>query len=240
MNKNITKSDLIDNPTTRVPVCLCLDTSGSMTSQESDETDSFPGAFTKSRIDALNEGINLFYDAVRNDEIASFAVDVSIVTFDSEAKCISDFRCVGEENPPPLLAFGMTALGEGVNLALDLLEKRKGEYKSTGVDYYQPWLVLMTDGEPNGSTEELSRAMARCTQLADAKKLSIFPILIGEETSANILAGFSPKRKPLHLKGIKFKEFFEWLSKSTQAVSRSTPGENVPLDMEGIKDWGTI
>lgn len=32
-------------------------------------------------------------------------------------------------------------MGEGVNLALGLLEKRKQEYKDKGVDYYRPWLI---------------------------------------------------------------------------------------------------
>ena len=32
----------------------------------------------------------------------------------------------------------MTCMGEGLSLALDLLEKRKAKYKATGVDYYQP------------------------------------------------------------------------------------------------------
>ena len=41
----ISLKDLIDNPTPRVPVCLCLDTSGSMSG---------------SPINELNEGIKLF------------------------------------------------------------------------------------------------------------------------------------------------------------------------------------
>ena len=50
-----------------------------------------------------------------------------------------------------LTANGNTPMGEGVRLALDLLDKRKQEYKDKGVDYYQPWLVLMSDGQPNGN-----------------------------------------------------------------------------------------
>lgn len=48
-------------------------------------------------------------------------------------------------------AEGMTCMGEGLSLALDLLEKRKTKYKATGVDYYQPILVVMSDGLPNGN-----------------------------------------------------------------------------------------
>lgn len=43
-------------------------------------------------------------------------------------------------------AEGMTCMGEGLSLALDLLKKRKAKYKATGVDYYQPILVVMSDG----------------------------------------------------------------------------------------------
>ena len=42
--------DLIENPTTRLPVCLCLDTSGSMNRTE--------GGITA--IDELNRGVQYF------------------------------------------------------------------------------------------------------------------------------------------------------------------------------------
>ena len=50
--------DLINNPTARVPVCLCLDTSGSMDGQP---------------INELNEGVRLFYEAIREDETALYS-----------------------------------------------------------------------------------------------------------------------------------------------------------------------
>ena len=51
-------------------------------------------------------------------------------------------------------------MGEGVDLALNLLEQRKAAYKATGVDYYQPILVLMSDGVYNALTDqELALAM---------------------------------------------------------------------------------
>ncbi len=43
-------------------------------------------------------------------------------------------------------------MGAGVEQALNILEKRKAEYSSKGVDYYQPWMVLMTDGYPTDDT----------------------------------------------------------------------------------------
>ena len=75
---------------------------------------------------------------------------------------------------------------------------------------------------------------------ANNKKLTIFPIGIGNSADMNVLKRFSPKRDPLKLKGLNFKEFFEWLSKSVSRVSQSTPGETVQLDLGGIKGWGEL
>ncbi|SHH23786.1 vWA domain-containing protein [Clostridium grantii] len=218
--------DLVNNPTARVPVCLCLDTSGSM--------DGTP-------INELNEGVRLFYEAIREDETALYSAEISIVTFGGEASLIEDFANIDRQPVAPILqAHGMTPMGEAVNLALDCLEKRKQEYKDKGVDYYQPWLVLMTDGAPNGSSSELSTAIQRTVELVNDRKLTVFPIGIGKDADMNILQQFSPTRKPLRLQGLKFKEFFDWLSKSVSKTSQSTPGEKVQLDVEGIKGWGEL
>ena len=227
MSDNLLRiEDLVNNPTARIPVCLCLDVSGSMSGE---------------RIDELNRGIELFYDAIKDDEVALYSAEISIVTFDDKATQLVDFASLElQPTPPKLTANGLTYMWEGVNLALDLLEQRKKEYQDKGVDYYQPWLVLMTDGEPNGDASEFSRAVSRTISLIDNKKLTIFPIGIGSDANLNILAKFSPNKPPLRLQGLKFKEFFTWLSQSVSKVSQSSPGEQVTLDTDAIKGWGSL
>ena len=216
--------DLVNNPTARVPVCLCLDVSGSMSGKA---------------IQELNEGVRLFYEAIREDDIALYSAEICIVTFGGRrAECICDFASLDiQPDPPVLKASGMTPMGEAVNMALDLLDQRKKEYRSNGVDYYQPWLVLMTDGAPNGDKGELSRAIARTTEAVNSRKLTIFPIGIGSDAAMKVLGEFSPKRAPLKLQGLKFQDFFAWLSKSVSTTSQSTPGDSVKLDLEGITVW---
>lgn len=257
MNGNLNQlrvQDLVNNPTPRVPVVLCLDTSGSMGAVEDDGTLQDRGETVyedgrtwnlvtggTSRISELQKGVQLFFEAIKEDEVAQFSAEICVVTFDSSVKCLEDFATVDRQPClPELQAVGDTHMGEGVNLALDLLEKRKQEYRDKGVDYFQPWLVLMTDGEANGDYSELSRAISRTNEMISNKKLTIFPIGIGPEAGMATLGKFSPKRRPLRLKGLKFKEFFAWLSDSVSRTSQSMPGESVKLNTDAINDWGTL
>lgn len=220
MALDIRAGDLVENPTPRVPVSLCIDTSGSMMGD---------------KIRELLEGVNLFYNAIDEDDDAHDSAEVSIVAFNSGAALLQDFASIeGLERDISISPNGTTHLGEGVNLALDTLEKRKALYSGSGVLYYQPWLVLMTDGQPNGDKQALERAVQRVSTLVADKKLTVFPIGIGSDADMNVLARFSPGRPPLRLKGLNFKEFFEWLSKSVSKVSQSMPGG------EPLIDWGSI
>ena len=219
-------SDLVENPSTRLPICLCLDVSGSMAGEA---------------IEELNKGVEVFYEALKEDEVALYAADVSIITFDSKATLVQEFSSIaGSEAPPAFEAGGKTYMGEAVNIALDALESRKAEYQENGVDYYQPWLVLMTDGTPNGQLEELSKASDRTAKMIENRKLTVFPIGIGSRADLKSLEKFSPSRSPLRLQGFKFKEFFSWLSQSVAATSQSIPGESIPMDIKGLKGWADL
>ncbi|POD70913.1 hypothetical protein BKM17_23750 [Pseudomonas syringae group genomosp. 3] len=224
MNENylLSQEDLVDNPTARVPICLVLDVSGSMTGEP---------------IRELQAGVKMFYEAVLEDEVAQYAAEISIVTFGSEAKRTVEFMAIGRQDVPALVADGTTAMGQGVNLALDLLEARKADYQRAGVDYFQPWMVIMTDGEP---TDDISVASDRIRALCESKKLTVFPIAIGTAANVETLGMLSPGRPPLRLKGLNFREFFLWLSRSVSRASQSTPGETVTLDKAGIDAWGQL
>jgi uncharacterized protein YegL len=228
---NLNRDELFVNPTTRVPVCLVLDTSGSMGQPHAGEA--------KLPIDALNEGVAHFFRAVEQDEMACSAADVAIVSFSDRAEVVQDFGPVTRTPPQLTVAGGLTSLGSGVLLGLDLLTKRKARFKNSGIDYFQPWLVVMTDGFPTDDTHnEVTRDVA---EQVERGKLSVFPIGIGSEANLSVLAHFTPRRTPLRLKGLEFGKFFDWLSASVAATSRSiSPGERVPLDVEGIKGWAEL
>lgn len=240
--------DLLDNPDAHVPVCLCLDTSGSMMTTvggtPTGETTVIDGkrynvvTGGKTRLETLQKGIQLFYDAIYDDENARYAAEISIVTFDDTARVLTDFSRVEyndvRENVPELSTKNLTSLGAGVNLALDCLEKRKQEYKDKGVDYYQPWLVIMTDGEDNGSKAELDKARVRIQKLVSEKKLSVFPFIIGTDQGKATLATLSPNQPPMQIEITQMKGLFEWLGKSIAEVSSGSLGNT---KLPKLTDW---
>ena len=218
------------NPHARLAICLCLDTSGSMSGHP---------------INELNAGIRLFYETIRRSRESKYAADIAIVTFGNDgAQCIQEFSQVYQSpNPPSLTASGMTPMGEAVNLALDMIEDRRQEYRNIGVQHYHPWLVLMSDGKPNGDVSELEKASQRSSGLAENRKLVVFPVGIGRDADRDSLAKFSPRIQPRKLTGMNFREFFEWLSKSTDRVSASKPEDKVdlpPVTWGTDGGWGSI
>jgi len=227
--------DLVRNPAPRVPICLVLDRSSSMS------TNSSILVSNARPIDELNEGIKLFFTSLKEDEVARYSAEVAIVAFAGVPELIVNFDTVDKIDPPKIeidYQRDGTSLGSAVKLAIENLNVRKERYKSTGIDYYQPWLLLMTDGQPTDNTHYDIAPTVR--DMVNSRKLTVFPIGIGSGADLNTLKMFSPKREPLRLKGLNFRQFFEWLSQSVARVSQSIPGENITLDEKKIKTWAEL
>ena len=197
----------------RVPVCLCIDTSGSM----------------YDCINELNEAIEVFYEEIRKDEQAANSADIAIVTFDSYVRVAEEFSDVEKKEKPRFTANSGTDMAGGIRKALEILDARKEQYRQYGRDYYQPWLVIMSDGAPN---DESAIPFADLQKRVADRKLVIFCFGIGSGADMELLKRISPKTK--RIKDGSFKGFFEWLSKSVAVVSQSKPGERVALPQENL------
>lgn len=222
---DIVKTLRLGESDARVPICLVLDVSESMSGQA---------------IEKLNEGVDTFYKSIAADDYAKDAAEVSIITFGGEAKVIEEFRCVEEHKKINIEAKGDTPIAEAVNIALDMLEERKKLYKAKGIDYHQPWLVLMTDGNPTSSSEALLRVAERTNKAVQEGKLIILQIAIGEYANIRALQRFSVNTPVLRLEGLKFNEFFEWLGKSIEEIVQFTPSKKVNVTLKGAKKWSDI
>lgn len=211
--------EFVDNPENRCPVVLLLDTSGSMIGPP---------------IRELKEGLETFKSSLMQDTLASQRVELEIITFGDTVSILQPFVTIDEFNPPQLKASGTTPMGKAIMTALESLEKRKQMYKDNDIQYYRPWVFLITDGAPTDSWEKSASQLRD----AEAKKKLVFFAVGVEGADFNTLKEIAPAtRPPLQLKGLDFREMFVWLSASVQQVSTGKIGEVKQLPPLG---WGEV
>jgi len=214
-------AEFVDNPESRCPVVLILDTSESMQGQP---------------IFELNTGLAAFKYYVEEDPLAALRVEIALVTFGGEARVIQDFRTIDQFTAPELKAQGNSPLGGALTLSLSLLEQRKKIYKRQGISYYRPWLFLITDGAPTDGM--IWYESAHIAQQADKEgKLSLYIIAV-KGADMRILKQIAPSyRPPFLLKDLKFQEMFQWLSTSIRCVSTTASPEHHMLALPAINSW---
>jgi uncharacterized protein YegL len=217
MTEEFDAVEFAENPEPRCPCVLLLDTSGSMGGTP---------------IQELNEGVKAFQESLQKDQLAMLRVEVCIINF-GPVNLAQDFINAGQFVAPEMTASGLTPMGEAINLALDKIDERKQTYKANGISYYRPWVFLISDGAP---TDEWQAAAQRVQDAEKRKKVAFFAVGVGN-APMNTLAQITP-RTPLKLQGLNFREMFVWLSTSLTSVSRSMPGEEVPI--QSPAGWASV
>ena len=208
----VPEAEFVSNPEPRCPCVLLLDTSGSMEGEP---------------INELNNGLLELKKQLDADNLARQRVEIAIVSFGGTPTVVTDFVTVDAFNPPTLGFGGRTPMGAAIEMGLKMLQDRKLEYKNAGVNYYRPWIFLITDGAP---TDAWDQAAAQVRDGVNGKKFSFYAVGVqGADTS--ILSQISPVNvPPLTLNGLNFTELFKWLSVSLSQISKSKGGDQmVPL-----------
>ncbi len=196
------------------------------------------------KIDELNAGLQFFFEELRNEDLCRKRVDLAIVTFGKDVTLECDFATIEEQRIPFLKPVGTTSMGKAIILAADIIEKRKLEYRELGMDYYRPWIFLITDGEPTDMKEGDSLWEEVLSRIHNGEKEHKFLFWALGVDSANMIVLRSlspPNRSPLLLKEARFTDMFMWLSKSLTKISESSIGDQVILENPISPDgWGSI
>lgn len=223
---NLASTEFVDNPENRCPSVLILDISGSMQGEP---------------IKQLQDGVAIYRDSLAADSLAQKRVDVAIVTFGGAVEVVQAFTTAASFTAPALAARGDTPMGEAVVTALKLLEDRKTEYRNGAIQYYRPWVFLITDGGPTDANTPFWSEAKDLIKVGDGKKFEFFAVGV-EGAHMDRLTELSPNRAPLKLQGLEFRKLFAWLSSSQKDVSKSNPGDTVQLSnpTAGPNGWAQV
>jgi uncharacterized protein YegL len=247
------QAEFADNPEPRCPVVLLLDTSGSMQGAPIQELNeglrAFSDALKGDRLASLRVEVAVitFGGKVRaldvrgeprqGTEMIPYnprALAPRTLTKDISFDAHLAFVTVDQFQPPFLSANGGTPMGEAIQRSLALVRERKEIYKQNGLDYFRPWMFVITDGKP---TDRIWEAAAEQVRQEESRRGVIFYGVGVEKADMKVLSRFSDVRQPLKLKGLAFDELFMWLSKSLSLIAHSRPGEQAPLPPVG---WGSV
>ena len=146
-------------------IVLLIDTSGSMRSSAKNRP---------------IEQINTFFRHNRFVDASNDIVDIAVVGFDHTAYIAQEFSPLSKMPSLELTAEGMTAMGEGIVMAVNMIEERLKLYKEYGVPCYSPVILMITDGSP---TDNMSLASVRVKDLFHKAKVEFWAAgIMGADT----------------------------------------------------------
>ena len=159
-NINFGESNSVQSSTRKFPICLVLDTSGSMQGNN---------------IRDLNQNVHQFLQFVQNNPKARRNAEIAIIEFGGDVRVVTGYNAIENIQFKDLDALGATPLGAAVEKALELLDIRRQYYRNNAIEHYKPIMLIMSDGEP---TDDYLPVAEEVYKMVSEKQLKIFPLAL--------------------------------------------------------------
>lgn len=212
------------NTSKRLPIIFCLDVSPSMGWKE-------PGC--SSSIELLNAAVSNFITELRQDPKARTAAEVSFVTFSTNIEMDTPFESIRTIQVPTFrpVERGGTQMASAVLRSIEKIEARRRQLENSEIGYYAPFLVLVTDGNPDKNDDilkynrALSLVKGHCDSKIGASEI-IVPFIIGvgsnidaqtlNSYSEGFTKGYFPIRGNAQSVRVQFNRVFRMIGNSTK------------------------
>ena len=210
------------NRTKRLPIVFCLDVSPSMGWREGNNSTS---------IELLNAAVTSFVKEINKDARAKAAAEVAFVTFSTNIEMNTEFTAIKQLSVPTFkpVEKGGTNMAQAVLESIDKIEIKRRQLENAEIGYYAPFLVLVTDGnpdkndDPNTYNNALAAVKKHCDSHIGAQEIIVpFIIGVGDHIDAETLnayaKGFTKGYFPVRGNASKARNF----SKVFQLIGNST------------------
>lgn len=195
----------------KLPVYLLLDTSGSMYGEP---------------IEAVKNGVDMLVSALKQDPYALETVNLSIITFASQAKQDSPLTELSQFQAPRLVASGQTALGAALTLLVERADEEVVKTTAEKKGDWKPLVFIMSDGAP---TDDVSRGIE---ELKKRKFGMVVACAAGKDANTDVLKRITETVVKLDtLENESIRAFFKWVSASVSAGSVKVDGGNEMNDI---------
>lgn len=212
------------NTSKRLPIVFCLDVSPSMGWKVGNNSPS---------IDLLNAAVGNFVAELKDDPKARACAEVAFVTFSTNIEMDTEFESIGALNTPKFKTVenGGTQMALAVLRSIEKIEKRRQQLENMEIPYYAPFLVLVTDGNPDENDDQslqakaLSAVRSHCDSHIGASEIIVpFVIGVGDHISSKTLdsyaSGFTKGYFPISgtagNANVQFNKVFQMIGNSTK------------------------
>ena len=173
-----------------------------------------------------------------------------MITFGDQVTEVITFAEVDQlrERLRPLTTDNCTSMNEAILTALKRISDRKRFFLEQGINYFRPWIFLLTDGLATDTQLAVQAQEEMKTAITD-KHVVFFPLAIGDDERAvqstvSILSKYVPEGVAVFSAGeARFGKMFQWLSHSVIQTGNSNPAANeagiaadLPADV-GLRPW---
>lgn len=140
-------------------------------------------------IDVMNEALGTFVENLwlgRGGFCANSkeSVELGIIQFDSKVSIVRLPHLVTSIFDAPILQAnnGKTNTTAALDTAINMVESRKNQFKKVGLPYYRPWIVLITDGNPDPYNEhEICRVASKMLDGVKTRNLYLMLLALEKE-----------------------------------------------------------
>ncbi len=193
----ISNEDRSRNSGFRLPVCLAIDTSGSMVATEGIN---------------VEKGLKIFFETILTEPEMAQYIDLTIVTFGTYVEVVRPFESMGKFSKVPdrIKIGGITSLGESIEQSVKLIRRYIGAGRNRGDIHLSPRLVIISDGV---ATDNFRKAKSDLCQLVEEEEISVEPIVVGD-ASVSGFSRMSKQRNTYHINPEEYVGFYGRLAQS--------------------------
>ena len=135
-------------------------------------------------VDTVNKCLLDLIEDIKTSPVLANKIELAIISFNTGCKEILPFTRVAKINTNDLKKIEpeewATYLGMALKKSVEILANVKEQFKKAKIDYTQPNLIVLSDGEPEYEDEKITNAGVKAIQdKIRNERWNCIPILIG-------------------------------------------------------------